>query len=75
MSMIQCDDCGRIFDSDEDPDCFVSERGSILAGVLCESCRQPTASDLRETDDYEKSEQAGRELEERRIRDRGEGPK
>jgi len=33
--MIRCDDCGDIFDSDADPDCFIE--GS--SRVLCEPCR------------------------------------
>lgn len=34
MSMIRCDNCQDVFDSDDDPDCFVGH-----VGVLCWSCR------------------------------------
>lgn len=48
MSMIQCDDCEKIFDSDEDPDCFVTwpdyfpadRRGAVTDCVVCEPCRE-----------------------------------
>lgn len=33
MSMIRCDDCEAIFDSDADPDCFCEPK------VLCSFCR------------------------------------
>lgn len=40
--MIQCADCDQIFDSDNDPDCFV-EVGNMRRLhkeiVLCEPCR------------------------------------
>jgi len=43
MSMIACHDCGRLIDSDLDPDCFV-EIGNMRRlhkeVVWCESCRE-----------------------------------
>lgn len=36
MSMIRCDECDRIFDSDDDPGCF-DEDGDR---VICEPCRE-----------------------------------
>ena len=41
MSMIRCDYCSDIFDSDEDPDCFVEPK------VICENCRE-RLQELRE---------------------------
>ena len=35
MSIITCDECGDVFDSDADPDCFI-----INDYVVCESCRE-----------------------------------
>ena len=42
MSMIKCDGCDRIFDSDEDPDCFIEEdyADKQPARVICETCRE-----------------------------------
>ena len=38
MSMIACDKCGFLIDSDDDPNCFVEdELGDDI--VLCERCR------------------------------------
>ena len=40
--MIRCDECDRMFDSDDDPDCFV-EAGNMRRmtkdAVICEGCR------------------------------------
>ncbi len=42
MSMVKCNDCGGVFNSDIDPDCFV-EVGNIFRIhkeiILCEMCR------------------------------------
>ena len=42
MSMVLCEDCGRLFDSDHDPDCFI-ETGNMrrltLTEIVCEPCR------------------------------------
>jgi len=42
MSMIRCEECDEIFDSDEDPECFV-EVGNMRrlhqTKVICEYCR------------------------------------
>lgn len=41
--MIRCDQCDSIFDSDEDPDCFVENPGlpgSMGDEVLCKWCRE-----------------------------------
>lgn len=41
MSMIRCDDCEGIFDSDADPGCFVeTPKGDQ---VFCEPCREDIA--------------------------------
>ena len=54
MSMIRCDECERIFDSDEDPDCYVEKPNYINTShpvkpaaslpvewdVICEQCRE-----------------------------------
>lgn len=43
MSCIHCDDCCRLIDSDDDPDCFVeagNPLGLPLERVLCERCRE-----------------------------------
>lgn len=37
MSMIRCDLCNRLIDSDDDPDCFVEGNPS---GCFCERCRE-----------------------------------
>jgi hypothetical protein len=34
MSMVLCDCCMNLIDSDEDPDCFVGDR------IWCEACRE-----------------------------------
>ena len=42
MSMIRCDGCDRIIDSDDDPDCFVevgNMRRMNFTKVMCERCR------------------------------------
>lgn len=42
MSLIACQECGRIIDSDDDPDCFVEGNYTAkrLNMVLCEQCRE-----------------------------------
>lgn len=37
MSMITCQSCGQFIDSDDDPDCFITEDGREI--VMCDSCR------------------------------------
>jgi len=40
MSMIRCDWCERLIDSDGDPDCFIHDfEGMLKDEVLCEWCR------------------------------------
>ena len=39
MSMTRCERCERIFDSDEDPDCFVEKPTHTSYECICESCR------------------------------------
>lgn len=43
MSMIRCEDCDRIIDSDDDPECFVevgNMRHLYKTKILCEPCRE-----------------------------------
>jgi hypothetical protein len=43
MSMILCESCDRLIDSDDDPDCFVevgNMRRMTSTMVLCEPCRE-----------------------------------
>lgn len=47
MSMIGCDNCDQMIDSDDDPACFVEapacaphDMRKILEQVLCENCRE-----------------------------------
>jgi hypothetical protein len=42
MSMICCDSCDRMFDSDEDPDCFIVWDAPYdeEEAVICERCRE-----------------------------------
>lgn len=40
MSMIRCDRCAQIIDSDDDPECFVENPGCRYGDrVICEACR------------------------------------
>lgn len=43
MSMIRCDRCSRLIDSDDDPECFVEvdndEGIASYLGAFCEWCR------------------------------------
>jgi hypothetical protein len=42
MSMILCDRCNMVIDSDDDPDCFVetgNQRRLHETTILCETCR------------------------------------
>jgi hypothetical protein len=49
MSMIICQGCDRLIDSDDDPGCFL-DVGSNQIKVLCESCRERLQQELeRET--------------------------
>jgi len=51
MSMIRCEQCERLIDSDDDPDCFIENPGmpgSMGDEVLCEWCREKRE---REQDD------------------------
>jgi hypothetical protein len=36
MSMCKCDQCDRLIDSDDDPECFVGD-----TSTRCEYCREP----------------------------------
>lgn len=44
MSCIYCDECCRLIDSDDDPDCFVERHSPMcllpVERVLCERCRE-----------------------------------
>ncbi len=43
MSMIRCEDCSRLIDSDDDPDCFVyvgNYKRLHDDKVMCEPCRE-----------------------------------
>lgn len=43
MSMIRCEQCERLIDSDDDPECFVENPGlpgAMGDEVLCEWCRE-----------------------------------
>ena len=37
MSLIKCDECKELIDSDLDPDCFIEKGGDWV--VKCEVCR------------------------------------
>lgn len=39
MSMIHCDECGRLIDSDFDCECFI-ETSPTTTVTLCEHCRE-----------------------------------
>lgn len=41
MSMVRCDECEIMIDSDDDPDCF-GEDGNA-PDILCDNCRQNAA--------------------------------
>jgi hypothetical protein len=41
MSMVRCDECEHLIDSDEDCDCF----GGIPEGILCQWCREANEID------------------------------
>jgi hypothetical protein len=50
MSMIRCDRCSRLIDSDDDPECFVQvidhgDDGATKDAVLCEPCREKQLRD------------------------------
>ena len=43
MSIIRCDSCGFLIDSDDDPDCFLDDLWTTpedANGVLCLKCRE-----------------------------------
>jgi len=41
MSMVICDVCEKIFDSDMDPDCWCGPNSDL---AVCEACREEDAS-------------------------------
>lgn len=45
MSMIACDMCSRLIDSDDDPDCFEGHH------VICEKCRDEIAREKLDAPD------------------------
>ena len=59
MSMCICQDCDRMIDSDDDPDCFVevgNMRRMTFTEIVCEACREKRNDFLdyvnsQETDD------------------------
>lgn len=51
MSMIRCDLCDRLIDSDDDPDCFVEGNPS---GCFCEPCRDRAAAEIEAEADKRK---------------------
>ena len=62
MSMVQCERCDKVFDSDDDPDCFVEKANyaalahpvgtvqtqPIEYECICEPCRDELADELDE---------------------------
>lgn len=42
MSMVRCDDCSRLIDSDEDMECFTQEGNGP---IRCENCREGEEED------------------------------
>lgn len=48
MSMIECEHCTKMIDSDDDPGCFVEGpdyapfnlRGAVRTMIICEPCRE-----------------------------------
>lgn len=45
MSLIRCDSCDAVIDSDDDPDCFIEAPDCIpyvkaLEAVMCGRCRE-----------------------------------
>jgi hypothetical protein len=46
MSMIRCDDCERLIDSDADCDCFVGTAATGDYRALCKWCREQAFDDL-----------------------------
>ena len=54
MSMITCEDCDRLIDSDDDPDCFVytgNYKRQHHEKVMCENCRQKYFDELEDIRD------------------------
>jgi hypothetical protein len=47
MSMVMCERCDRMIDSDDDPDCFVENPDA----VLCEWCREEREAQQENSDD------------------------
>ena len=48
MSMINCGNCGRAIDSDDDPECFIevgNMRSQHKTIVRCEPCREEDEAD------------------------------
>jgi len=43
MSMIRCEECDHIFNSDDDPECFEYDN---VALIVCESCREELEAQL-----------------------------
>jgi hypothetical protein len=54
MSMIFCQGCDCLIDSDDDPECFVPDPRQSLKPypdlVLCESCRERREMEAEESD-------------------------
>lgn len=48
MSMIRCDECSRLVDSDDDPECFLTRDRKDW--IVCEVCRERLGRELEEDD-------------------------
>lgn len=44
MSLIRCDKCDDVFDSDADPDCFIETAEETV--VICVNCRDELEIEL-----------------------------
>lgn len=44
MSMVLCDECEKLIDSDDDPACFI-EKSKLQTLVICEWCRDDLGYD------------------------------
>lgn len=67
MSMAKCKDCDRVFDTDEDPDCFIevgNMRRMNWTEIVCEPCRDKRQV---ESDRYDYDEQRGRDRDRDRL--------
>ena len=64
MSMIFCHDCDRIFDTDDDPDCWIevgNMRRMTWEVPVCEPCRQIRLDEIERLADAESRAMAAAE--------------